>query len=80
MQYWVCFKVNNYKFDQIYNKNIYYLKIIFMVYLFYAIDGDTLIINLTNALFSSLQNFKTLQDSTSHQIFERMHKVLNVAK
>ena len=51
-----------------------------MVYLFYAIDGDTLLINLTNALFSSLQNSKTLQDSTSHQIFECMYKVLNVAK
>jgi len=31
-------------------------------------------------LFSFLQNFKTLQDSTSHRIFERMHEVLNVAK
>ena len=31
-------------------------------------------------LFSSLQNFKTLQDSTSHRIFERMHEVLNIAK
>ena len=32
------------------------------------------------ALFSWLQNFKILQDSPSHQIFQRMHEVLNVAK
>ena len=31
-------------------------------------------------LFSSLQNSKILQDSTSHRIFELVHKVLNVAK
>ena len=34
----------------------------------------------TMALFSYLQNSKILQDFSSHQIFERMHKVLNVAK
>ena len=32
------------------------------------------------ALFSCLQNSKTLQDSPSHRIFERMYEVLNVAK
>jgi hypothetical protein len=31
-------------------------------------------------LFSSLQNFKILQDSPSHRIFQYMHEVLNVAK
>ena len=33
-----------------------------------------------STLFSCIQNFKTLQDSPSHRIFERMHEVLNVAK
>ena len=33
-----------------------------------------------SALFSCFQNFKILQDFSSHRIFERMHKVLNVAK
>ena len=32
------------------------------------------------SLFRCLQNSKTLQDFPSHRIFERMHKVLNVAK
>ena len=32
------------------------------------------------ALFSWFQNFKTLQDFLSHQIFLRMHEVLNVVK
>jgi len=31
-------------------------------------------------LFSYIQNSKTLQDSPSHRIFERIHEVLNVAK
>ena len=32
------------------------------------------------ALFSSLQNFKILQDFPSHRIFQHMHEILNVAK
>ena len=53
----------------------------------------SILLNLSNSLqkqlgcwgklkvfFSSLQNFKTLQDFPSHQIFQRMHEVLNVAK
>ena len=35
---------------------------------------------MTKALFSFLQNFKTLQDFTSYRIFERMHEVLNVGE
>ena len=31
-------------------------------------------------LFNSLQNFKNLRDFPSHRFFQRMHKVLNVAK
>jgi len=31
-------------------------------------------------LFSCIQNSKSLQDSPSHRIFERMHEVLNIAK
>ena len=29
---------------------------------------------------SCLQNSKTLQDFSSHQIFQRMHEILNIAK
>ena len=36
--------------------------------------------NTTKPLFSFFQNSKTLQDSTSHRIFECMHEVLNIAK
>ena len=32
------------------------------------------------ALFRCTQNFKILQDFSSHRIFERMHEVLNIAK
>ena len=36
--------------------------------------------NHFKALFSSFQNFKTLQDSPSHRVFQYRHEVLNVAK
>ena len=32
------------------------------------------------ALFSCIQNSKTLQDSSSHRIFQHMHEVLNLHK
>ena len=35
---------------------------------------------ITSPLFRCLQNSKILQDSPSHQIFERIHEVLNIVK
>ena len=34
----------------------------------------------SEVLFRCTQNSKTLQDSSSHRIFERMNEVLNIAK
>ena len=49
-------------------------------YLFLYEKGKKKTMIPLEVLFSFLQNFKTLQDSTSHRIFERIHEVLNVAK
>jgi hypothetical protein len=35
---------------------------------------------LTEGVFSSFKVLKFLQDSPSHQIFRRMHEVLNIGK